>query len=473
MQKIFSTLAISFLLAGAAIAQKSPVTSIFAEPLSLESIGAIKNVEASAPNLLHQAPDGHLIITGANTEVGCPQGSYIELIPKMAIPGFSMVALAVFEDGQRMQSFGLEQTSGMPMVRIDPPAGQVNRKRVQIVLYDAQSHAHIIQQCIIRRHVSLGAPAITTSLQSELCLIKSGNSIVDFSLNGRYLGKLVDTGQPAILDARRLPVGHYVLESYPREADGVLMPPVKNEFDITPRYTLALNHDASPIHLGSPLDSDTVKLSVSVHSAAHIDKTLVYVNGDLISEYTKPDFTATIPIKNIPSGKTTFDVIGVAADGTHYAVEAYPVEIKNDPWETETYSTTNYALLCAKLSEIAEDKSLMQTWFEKFSHTPLTTKTGEHWHDELVRNTTNSGSTWQRFFNDIYTPTEALAYKRNADKYLLLLTHAYLEAGHLYKKLKMRQEARRAFQSVIALVGNANADGQQAKIELHEIAIPL
>ena len=92
----------------------------------------------------------HFVFTAKNADMLVPPGKYIELQPSLDIPGFTAVAISVYEDGARTQTYGLDKNSGLPFMRVDPPQGSVNRKRVQVILYDSAARPLIVQQCILR-----------------------------------------------------------------------------------------------------------------------------------------------------------------------------------------------------------------------------------------------------------------------------------------------------------------------------------
>lgn len=194
----------------------------------------------SAP-AAYPARDGHLVLTG-NADVWVPKNHYIELMPTATLPHFTAVALTVFENGLRTRVIGVERALEIPVIRVDPPTGDCNRKRVLIVACDAVGNTRLVMKCVIRARLMEPAAAMTVQVQTETCTLSFENrdslSSVYLYMDDMYLGRVGDTADAVDLDIRRLLPGTYHFRILAKNTDGVLLPEMRAAFTIPVRSQL-------------------------------------------------------------------------------------------------------------------------------------------------------------------------------------------------------------------------------------------
>ena len=450
------------------------VTSLFAEDVTRERMGSIADLNADIQPIGH-IKSKHFVFTGTTANIYVPVGSYVELQPSTDIPGFTPTAITVIEDGVKTQTFGLDKNSGLPFLRVNPPEGNSNRKRVQVVLYDATARPQVIQQFTLRSRFPNMPLSFSTQVKGEQCnlLISDRTSLSDvyIRLNGVYLGHVADKAEHVCLNAQRLPPGQYTCEMMAQSSDGVLLPAVTQQFSIPARYTLTGVVPDQSVTVEQPADTAVLPIHVKHLAGLGIVTTRVYIGGDLVKEAAEEEFDVKLPLKNIPSGKNTIDVIGVGADGATYPVESVLINIQNEPWEQDTYPKPEYIELKEKLAEVQALDKLFQYWFDQYSHEPFSKVVGEY----LIDSRTLLPTLWPNIHSMItqsYAPGRALEYKRKADKCLNDMAKARLEAARLYVKLHMKQQARAQYRLVIQEVGADTPLAVKAKADVQELITP-
>ncbi len=446
------------------VAAQSPDTPFFAEDLTRMKLGQIAGLDDQVASQARMAADGHMIITGADTDVWVQPGKYIELRPELNISGFTPVTLAVFEDNVRTRADGLESVEHIPMIRIDPPTGGNNRKVVQVAVFDAQRKVRVLMKCIVRsRIVEPVAAALNFKSRNEQCDLNIANrktlQATYLYLGDIYMGCVGDDADRLQVDERRLPAGKYTCQMVAKNVDNILLPGMSSDFEIKARYSITCA-DKSPT-IVVPDHSEEGKLQVTIKHAPGlgIERTRVYIAGILAGEKEHEkdgdSFTMALPLKDVPTGVNPIEVIGVAQDGTTYPVESIAVKIKNGPWEQRIASTAEYATIKENLPQIKKLQTDVAYWMERAAWEPDFVKT----HTIITYNSITS----------LYAPGKRGEYRAKAQEAFGKLTQLQLETGRLYRKLGMRTNAKYMFYRVVQEAGIRTNDGRDAQKELNAL----
>ena len=189
----------------------------------------------------YPARDGHLVLTGS-ADVWVPKNHYIELMPNATLRGFTTVALTVLENGLPTRVIGVERALELPMIRVYPPVGDCNRKRVLIIATDAVGNTRIIMKCVVRARLYGPAVTMNVQMQTETCTLSLENrdslSAVYLYLDDLYLGRIGDTADTLDLDTNRLPPGTYHFRILAKNTEGVLLPEMRATFTVPVRLNV-------------------------------------------------------------------------------------------------------------------------------------------------------------------------------------------------------------------------------------------
>lgn len=189
----------------------------------------------------YPARDGHLVLT-SSADVWVPKNHYIELMPNATLRGFTAVALTVLENGLPTRVIGVERALELPIIRVYPPMGDCNRKRVLIVATDAVGNTRLIMQCVVRARLYGPAVTMNVQVQPETCTLSLENrdslSAVYLYLDDLYLGRIGDTADTLDLDTNRLLPGTYHFRILAKNTDGVLLPEMRAAFTVSVRLSI-------------------------------------------------------------------------------------------------------------------------------------------------------------------------------------------------------------------------------------------
>ena len=455
--------ALSFGLLPRVASAQAADTPFFAEDLTRERLGAIRNLDEQSAPLAHMAPDGHMVITGAETDVWVQPGKYIELLPNLNIVGFTPSTLAIYEGSTRIASYGLEKTS-LPLLRVDPPTGEVHRKVVRVAVFDAMGKPRTLMQCTVRSNiVNPTNAALNSRRRGEQCALQIADrqtlSSAFLYLGDIYMGRVaVDAGEIQ-MDERRLPPGTYSCQMVAQNTDGILLPGMSSEYIVPNRYAITCA-DTSPTILIKEHDDPKVTVTVKRASGPNIVKTRVYIAGNFVAEKEEAEFTLALPVHDVPSGGNTIEVIGVGPDDTTYPVESIAVKIKNEPWEFRMRGTPEYDRIAENLPKIKEKERLVGYWMARAANTPDMVHTG----------TTKSYYSTYSEITEHYVPSNRSEYQANAEKEFIHMTQLQLETARLYHKLQMRSRAKNMLARVLhELAGTDKQDGVEAAAELDKL----
>ena len=330
-------------------------TPVFADELTRETLGKIADLNDRVPAgaRMTPGPKSHMVVMGATADVWCPPGSFIELDPDLKVEGFKPVSVAVWEDGVRTQAHGLDETYTL---RVNPPLGGVNRKRVNVILYDALGHAQPVMQCTVRSRVS--NPVISDldyKEHDEKCgfAIKDRQSLTNtcLYLGDMYLGRVGDNAGKVDIDQRLLPPGKYTCQMAGQNSDGIYVPGATSEFTVPSRYSIDCG-DLAPTNIVIGEHDEKIKITVKHTPGLSIKKTRVYIAGVKAGEKEGDSFTMDLPMKKVPTGNCFIEVIGVAEDGVTYPVESLALKVKNDAWWQEISHTTTYERITENQAQI-------------------------------------------------------------------------------------------------------------------------
>ncbi|HZO90064.1 MAG TPA: hypothetical protein VFB38_17175, partial [Chthonomonadaceae bacterium] len=327
------------LLQRQALAQTPPPLDQTASP---SGIGILSGLDTKTPAPAHPAEDGHLVVTAARTQALALPGTIVEIVPALPLPGFETAMIAVEIDGQEQARQIVDPTSPLPVVRVPPPTGEVGRKRVRVVLFNHFKEPAESSQCVIRArmHASVQMTAQLQGEQLRLAIADRASLQGVYVFEGAtYLGRLEDNTEQALLDARTLLPGSHRFWVVAETAEGVLLPPISQMVKIEPRYRISLPAQTGPILV--PQDNPDKKLSVKVERAegVGIAKTRLLVDGTIVGESEEAVIQMEVPLRNVPSGPTTIEVIGIGKDGHLYPSESLPIEVQNKAWEAHVANT--------------------------------------------------------------------------------------------------------------------------------------
>jgi len=454
----FMSLALGLLTVRASA--QSPETPFFAEDLTRTKLGPISGLDEQIASQARMAPDGHMMITGAETDVLVSAGKFITLHPNLNIPGFTAVTLAVFEDGQRTKVFGTEKVPGIPIIPVEPPTGAVNRKVVQIVAYDALSKPRLLMKCIVRTRVGNPLPAsLNYQSDNEKCALKIANrsslQTGYLYLGEIYMGCVGDNTEKLQMDERRLPPGKYTCQMVAQNTDGIFLPGLRTEFEVPTRYTITCEDKSQTIKIPAGATDSKLKVTVKHAPGIGIVSTRVYIAGILAGEKEGDSFTMNLPLKEVPTGINPIEVIGVAKDESTYPVESIAVDIKNEPWETETCSKPEYQKIRKNIPIIKQLQVDVAYWLTKAANS-----SSVDWTGTTVTNDSISFT---------FAPGKYADYKAKAAEKFKLLVQLQLETGLLYRDLKMRTAAKSYLYRVVQEVGNRKDEGRDAQNALDKL----
>ena len=440
---------------------QTPDTPFLAEDLTRAALGKIANVdEQVAPEArMTPGPDSHMVIMGATTDVWCPAGKFIELAPNLKMVGFTPVTVTVWEDGARTQSYGMDK---VPLLRVDPPAAGVNRKRVQVAVFDAQGHAKTLMECIVRARIANPTvAALDYNGHDEKCgiEIKDRPAFTKTCLYLRdiYLGRVSDSAGKIDVDERLLPPGKYSCQMAGQNVDGIYVPGASSEFTVPKRYTIECAKAAQEVVIGEH-DDENLKVTVAHTPGLSIKKTRVYIAGNFVKEVEGDNFTVALPTHDVPTSKQCFvEVIGVASDGVTYPVESLTLNIKNEPWELRLYHTPEYERIEANNAKIDVLWQDVCSNLERAKYEPSIYKDSRTFTLESI--------------TDHYTVGKSAEYQAAAKKAFIQMTQMQLQTARLYRKLNMKTSACSMYKNVVREVG-ASLDGEAAKTELSALRTP-
>lgn len=443
------------------VAAQSADTPFFAEDLTRARLGEIANVDEQATPLAHMAPDGHMVITGDGADIWVRPGKFIEMLPDLKHLGYNAVTIAIFEDNIRTLACGLEQTK-MEMLRIEPPTRGVNRKRVRVDVFDAQGKGHTIMQCVVRSQITNATlAALTPRRRGEQCSLEIEDrqrlSSACLYLGDIYMGRVAVNAGEIKLDERKLPPGKYTCQMVAQNEDGILLPGISSEYIVPDRYIIACA-DMSPI-INVPEHNDDAKIMVTISRlpGVNIAKTRVYMAGKFVAEKTEDSFTIGLPMKDVPTGINTIEVIGVGPDNvTTYPVESKAVNIKNTLWEQNIYHTAAWERITENKKKIKALEQKIGYWLELADNEP----------ENRLASRTHSNYWTYTEVTERFAPGKRGTYLANAKSVFIEMTQLQLEAGKLYGKLEMRNSARNMLYRVIEEAGSRTANGIEASAEL-------
>ena len=328
--------------------ESQTVEPFYFRPLTREGIGTLPNVDAQNVSDGRVAPDGHMIITGAITEAYVLPGKHVELLPNFDLPGFTAVTYRVYENDKPTELVGaLEMAGERPPIIINQPANGSSRRVMKVAAFDGQNHVRVVMQCTLRSHVASDNVAdLALARSKEQCRL----SITDNqTLTARHLylgdiclGRVEDKAGKIDMDERCLAPGKYTCQMIAKNEDNILLPGPSTGFVVEPRYTISCKDGDSKIVIPEGDADATLEVNVTHRRDADIKMTRVYIGGIKGGEMEGESFNIKLPLKEVPTGKTPIEVIGIGQDGVEYPVESFTVDLQNGAWWTHVQGTDEY-----------------------------------------------------------------------------------------------------------------------------------
>ncbi len=239
--------------------------------------------------------NSHMVIFGAITDVWCPPGSFIELVPNLNIANFKPVTLTVY-DGLQAHSYLADTRE---ILCVDPPGGGVNRKVVTVKAFDAQGHDRVLMQCTVRAHVANPMVAAITK-HNEQCSIQVPDRQLFKNtclyLGDMYMGQIGQGAGKVDLDERLLPPGRYQFQMVVKNTDDILMPGPISDFTVPTRYTIECPGAEREIVIGEHAD-EKLRVRITHAPGLSIKKTRVYIAGIFGGEREGDRFIMDLPTR--------------------------------------------------------------------------------------------------------------------------------------------------------------------------------
>ena len=425
----------------------------YAEEFTRATLGTIPKVDEQVSVNARVTPQGNIVITG-DTDVWVPPGKYAQLVPNFKIDGFTPVVLNVRENGARTQVRALEHVDEMPMIRIDPPVGGSNRKRVEVVVFDSQGNSRPLMNCIVRaRTGNPTLPTVSADLQGGKCHfnINDGQTLTvrHLYLSNFCMGRVDADANKIDVDERLLPPGKYSCQMIGKNIDDILVPGPSSEFVVPARFTIACKDASSKIVI--PVGDADAKLEVTVTHRPDLDikTTRVYIGGIKGGEMEGDNFTIKLPLKEVPTGTTPIEVIGVGADGFTYPVESISISLQNGAWFTHVQGTAEYQHITDNDVKIKALEQSIAKWLEMAGYEQEIQLTKEEYTLEK--------------FTRFYAPGKKGEYMGNAKSDMVKMAQLQLESGLYSRKLKMNALAACLFREVIREMGADKSTGIEAQ----------
>ncbi len=441
-------------------AQKAD-TPIYADDLTRDAVGPIQHVDNQVPAeaRMKPGPQGRMVVMGAKTDVWCPPGKFIELVPNMNIVGFTPVTITLY-DGLQVHS---QAADSKDILRVDPPVGGVNRKVVTVKAFDAQGHDTVLMQCTVRSRISKETIAtLDYEENKEKCSFKIKDRDLYTNtclyMGEMYLGRVEETAGKIEVDERRLPPGHYTCQMVGKNSDDIYVPGATTEFDVKPRYQIECAGAEREIVIGEHAD-ETLKVKISHTPGLSIKKTRVYIAGIRAEKDIEgDDFTVNLPTKDVPTGKCFIEVVGIGDDGFTYPVESIPINIKNEPWDSRFTHSVDYERMQSYQAKIDELWQEVRSNMTRASHEPgvyMDTKT------ITLESITKH-----------YKVGKSAEFYAAAEKAFIQMTQNQLKLARVCRTMKMLTRACFMFKNVVREMGVSTPDGLAAKTELDALRKP-
>lgn len=431
------------------------VTPVFENTFTRTTLGTIPNLndQVAAQARMTPGPDSHMVVMGANTDVWCPPGKFIELAPNLKIEGFTPVTVTVFEGNNPIKTCGVDN---MELLRVDPPTGGVNHKTVYVKVFDAQSKWRLVMQCHIRAHIANPTiAALDYKGHDEKC----GFAIADrqmfkttcLYMGDMYLGQVEENAGQIEVDERLLPPGKYSCQMVGQNSDDIFVPGASREFTVPARYTIQCADASQQIVIGEH-DAEKLKVTITRKPGLSIKKTCVYIAGNPAGEVGGESFTVALPTHDVPTGRCFIEVVGIGEDGVEYPVESLPINIKNDPWDQRLHNMPEY--VHAEQNNDMIDKLWQQVCYNltRAKYSPDIFRDYKTFSLEKI--------------TEHFVVGPSAEFKAEAARAYAEMAHLQLVTANLYRFLKIRSSACSMYKNVVREVGLSSPDGEAAKTAL-------
>ena len=423
----------------------------------------------------HAASDGHLVVTGQKTAVSFADLKYFEMAPSKAGLTFAPQYLRLLANGRNQEQKDVFQTEFLPAFQVEPPAEPLHRETLRLIAVGDLDQSAVPMQCVVNTVYRTEKAAFQADWHGEqlqatvLDRSRMGDSFL--FLGRTCLGKLNDPKGIAQIDSRSLAAGDYRMWLVSETADGLLVAPAGADISVSNRYVITTPNPDEPFLAPDHSENVPFPIHVSKQKGVSAEKTLVYFGERLVGESDQADFDMALPLKDIPTGEATVEVVGVGKDGVLYPGEQIKVKIKNVPWENRVYRSDEYAVIRENRPKIAVLEQEVAAWYARAMAEPDFTvenrSTIDQYYDLHGRLVTSD------FMQVLRTPGHTPEYLANAKRALFAMAQLQYQCGQYSLLLNMREWARNEFQHVAKELGDNSATGRLAKQQLAQFRKPV
>lgn len=333
----------------------------------------VAQVDDTAQPPAYLAPDGHIVVTGRRLIIWAPDNQRVELAPGRVSTEPKPLTLVSEVDGIRRDQRDLDGSSDLPSMSYAVDSQAVGHKRVRLYLVDENNGITDLMNCILNAAFPMQRPSLVPERHGESVEIhipgRSDLGSVYLFVDGAYQGRLAASAQLASVDTRLLAPGPHRIGMVAVTDGMVLLPPAAVTITVAPRFQIDVPAALDATFVGA---SDAGKsIQVRIRRAADVPPTYrLFVAGSLVMEGHQADTTATVPLRDVPTGQAPVEVVGVAADGTLYAPDAVSITVKNEIWEQAITSTPEYASIQDKEAQVKSAQQDSDDWWFKLFSTP-------------------------------------------------------------------------------------------------------
>ena len=428
------------------------------------ALGADSRTEAPA----HPGPKGLLVVTGNDTQVQAPPGTFFELQPQSNRPGFVPEMLYLANRTTLMEKKDVDGPKNLPFFIVDAPH---DGRLLPLTVYasDARQKTVEMMRCTLTSGKPNAADIAKLMLKDERIRLQQTEGTrpkaLYFFLENDYLGCVRDNLDKFAVDARRLPLGQHLFQVIPETADGVLLPPVSSTITVTARYRLACAAQNSLVTVGQGADS--VNLRVTREDGTNIVKTYVYIAGCLAGESDKAGFDMPLPLTNVPTGRALVEVVGVGKDGSLYPPESLELRVSNIITNAVAARSQDQRDLQTALGGIGKIDQEIEYWYTRACNEPdfVTYSSGAS-ATAILATDGFARVASVTYVSSITVPGRVAEYLGECRAAIVRRAQARLQIGKLYKKTGQADAARRTLQQAVQEAGEESGIGSEAAREL-------
>lgn len=451
--------------------------SLFALPLhaqeaALLSEGACIGVIPAKPLPIHPAADGHLVITG-NADAFVLGNQYVDILPPMNKDmNANQYQLEINGQIQRKSVAG---DSFFPTARINGWQGALGRRRVHISYQNIEARSFDLLTSVLHNSAYDGMPAISSVRQNEDVLIKvPGRAHLSalYLFEGETLiGELDKNASLYQINTRVLAPGQHNIYVVAQNEEGIFYPATDCSVTISQRYRMSI--PTGQITIDEHTNNPVLKIPITRLGKEEISTTQVYLDGVLVFTSDQPSFEATIPVKDVPSGRVELDVVGRTKDGAVYAAESGRVLLANGVWSANNQYHDDFNKIQDDLRYINEMEKDAAMWLEKAAEEPAfheqnssftrTYATSQrHLGGTPNSNANTNAEVTDTVINTLRTPGHSKEYINNARKDIKTIAQTWLQISTRYERMNLIRRARRASEMALRKAGADSALGIRA-----------